>query len=338
MIHVKPLTERWYKLKYHVKQRMVWNSSARYKVVVAGRRSGKTETLLRRLVYNALSFTKFPDGNFIYAAPTYGQAKKIAWRTLKELTPDHFLLSNRRASISESDLNIRLFNGATISCVGMDKPERIEGSPLDEILLDEFANMKPNVWEEHVSPALSTLGREGKCSFTGVPEGRNHYYDLALFAQDPANKDWEYFWWPSKDILSPQEIAHKQAQMDTLTFQQEYEASFLNFAGRCYYNFHTGVHTANDLHYDPELPLIFAFDFNREPGVAAVMQEQEHSFKKIGNKKFADKLTCLIDEVYVPRNSNTEIVCNKLIDDWQYHKGEVYLHGDATGAAKTSSS
>ena len=70
---------------------------------------------------------------------------------------------------------IRLINGAQIWVVGLDRPERIEGSPWDGGVLDEYGNMRANAWPEHIRPALSD--RAGWCDFTGVPEGRNHYYD-----------------------------------------------------------------------------------------------------------------------------------------------------------------
>ena len=226
----------------------------------------------------------------------------------------------------ESELSIRLINGATISVVGMDKPDRIEGRPLDGIVLDEFGNMKPNVWSENVRPALSTPDRHGWAWLIGVPEGRNHYYEIATTA--PTVDDWDLFSWPSSDILDAGEIESAKRELDELTFQQEYEASFLNFAGRAYYAFDREVHAVDALPYDPRRPLILCFDFNVEPGIAAVMQEVEHS--KHG------WCSGVIGEVWIPRNSNTPAVCRRIVQDWGQHAGDVIVFGDATGGARGS--
>lgn len=306
------LTERWNTLTPHNEQRRLWDSPARFRVVPAGRRSGKTEIAKRRLVFCTLSAT-WADAWFVAAAPTRDQAKRIYWEDLKKMIPKQL-----RTKISESDLSITTVNGATLSVVGMDKPDRIEGRPLDGIVLDEYGNMKSSVWAENVRPALSTPNRLGWAWLIGVPEGRNHYYELAQIA--PQADEWDVFSWPSSDILPESEIVAAKRELDELTFRQEYEASFLDFAGRAYYAFERETHCAS-IEYDPRLPLIFCFDFNVEPGIAAVLQEQ-------------DGFTCVIGEVWIPRNSNTPAVCRKLIQDWEHHDGDVLVYGDATGGAR----
>src|SRR5690606_18111959 len=118
----------------------------------------------------------FPS-RFFAAAPTHAQAKRLYWSDLKALVPGRLLAGKP----SESELIIRLVNGAEIYVLGMDAPERIEGSPWDGGILDEYANMKARAWGEHVRPALAD--RNGWCWLVGVPEGRNHYYDRWRFAQ-----------------------------------------------------------------------------------------------------------------------------------------------------------
>ena len=309
------LTERWTTLLPHEEQRRLWDSDARFCVVPAGRRSGKTELAKRMLVREALSAT-WADAWFVAAAPTRDQAKRIYWIDLKKMVP-----KSMRTVVSESELSIRLVNGATISVVGMDKPDRIEGRALDGIVLDEYGNMKPSVWGENVRPALSTPDRLGWAWLIGVPEGRNHYYEVAMVA--PQVAEWDVFSWPSADILPATEIEAAKAELDELTFRQEYEASFLDFAGRAYYAFERETHARDTLTYDPSKPLIFCFDFNVEPGIAAVMQE-------LGG------FSCVIGEVWIPRNSNTPAVCRKLIADWGKHPGDVFCFGDATGGARGS--
>src|SRR5690606_27340915 len=134
-----------------------------------------------------------------------------------------------------TDLSIRFYNGAEVQVGGMEKPERWEGRPIDGAMLDEYANMKPDAWGKHIRPGLSTKGREGWAWLIGVPEGRNHYWELYKRAKDGDDPTWSAHHWPSKLIVSPEEIEAARRELDPLTFEQEYEGSFVNFAGRAYY-------------------------------------------------------------------------------------------------------
>lgn len=312
------LTQRWTPLRPHDIQLQLVRTKARFCVVPAGRRSGKTERAKRKLVRAALEETKWPDPRFFAGAPTRDQAKQIYWDDLKRLVPKEFMSGPPR----ETELSIHLITGGEIRVVGMDKPQRIEGTPWNGGILDEFANMKELAWSENVRPALSD--RKGWCWLIGVPEGRNHYYDLYLKALADESGEWQAFTWKSADILDADEIASAKASMDPLSYQQEYEASFLNFTGRTYYAFDRVTHCSKDIAYDPKLPLIFVFDFNVSPGVAAVLQE--HVKLPSGHPG-----TAVIGEVHIPRHSNTQLVCRRLIADWKEHQGSVYLYGDATG-------
>lgn len=319
------LTQRWYKLRPHEIQHALWHSTARFVVLPCGRRSGKSEIAKRKLVLAALNpHTGYDDPNYFASAPTRDQAKRIYWRDLKSLVPAS-LMDGRP---SETELTIRLVNGASISVVGMDKPERIEGSPWNGGILDEYANMKPQAWQENVRPALSD--RIGWCWLIGVPEGRNHYFDLYNDAiTGKAGPEWAAFTWKSSDILPDYEIESAKATLDPLTFQQEYEASFITFEGRAYYPFMRESHAAGLHHlYNPRAPLIFCFDFNVEPGVAAVCQEVLLPSGQHG--------TAVIGEVYIPKNSNTPAVCRKLVQDFGRHEGQIRCYGDATGGSRGS--
>ncbi len=327
-IQKKQLQERWYKLRYHKTQSDLWRSKARFNIVPSGRRSGKTEIAgKRKVILRALQGTTYPDARVFVSAPTRDQAKRIYWNDLKKMTP-RWLMAGEP---SESHLYIPLLNGSELHCLGMDKPERIEGTPWDHGVLDEFGNMKPETWEEHVRPALAD--RKGSCDFIGVPEGRNHYYDLYKMAQADTTGTWATYHWISADILDEEEIEQAKRDLDELVYQQEFEGSFLRFTGAAYYNFdelrNAGAYRE---HYDSKSPLVFAFDFNESPGVAAVIQELRQFVK--GQTPIIGRTTsAVIGEVYIKRNSNTIRVCRKLVEDWGKHKGIVICYGDSTGGA-----
>lgn len=328
---MKMLPTRWNKLRYHPVQHALWKCDKRFIVVPAGRRSGKTELAKRKLIKTALKHNSSNNGKYVFAAPTHTQAREIYWADTKAFVPTDALLTPEKPwkSISESSSSIFLWNGAKIQIAGMDRPERAEGTPIDGIVLDEYGNMKKETWTEHIRPALSTPDRLGWAWLIGVPEGRNHYYErakeaMALHDRETSWEDsWAYFHWFSSDILSPYEISAAMRDLDELTYRQEYEGSFINFTGRAYYNFTREANANRRVEYDPELDLVFCFDFNVSPGTATAIQE--HS---IG--------TCVVGEVYIPRNSNTLRVCDKLISMYGNHKQKVWVCGDATGGARGS--
>lgn len=339
------LTDRWTPLKPHPEQIRLLRSPARFKVVPAGRRSGKTERAKRKLVTSCLD-VKRHDARYFASAPTYQQAKAIFWDDLLALTPKW---SMRDFSISE--LTIKYVTGAELVVFGMDKPQRMEGRPWDGGVLDEYANMKPEAWGANVRPALAD--RKGWAWLIGVPEGRNHYYDMHKRALADETGEWASFSWKSADILPPEEIESARKDLDPLTFQQEYEASFLNFEGRAYYPFEEVTHCEKlRAQYAPRAPLIVCFDFNVDPGVCAVIQELRLPERVAlipapvivdGRNLFGEPKpilgtgTAIIGEVYIPRNSNTPAVCKKLIHDFGAHEGHVYVYGDATGGARKTS-
>lgn len=325
---------RLYPLRYHPVHDRLKRSKARFRVVPAGRRSGKTELAKRKLIVSAIRNIGYTDANFFAGAPTRDQAKAIYWNDLKAMTPPELLAERPR----ESDLSIKFVTGATIFVLGMDKPERIEGRPWNGGVLDEYANMKEGVWGENVRPALSD--RKGWCWLVGVPEGRNHYYRLNNYALSGEDDEWESFTWKSIDILDPKEVEAARRQLDPLVFEQEYEASFINFVGRAYYPFLESTHCTRKLKYNPKATLFIGFDFNVDPGVAVIMQEQimpgQYERGPDGLLDLSKPVygTGVIGEVWIPQNSNTPAVCRKIIDDWGDHKGNVYCYGDATGGSR----
>jgi len=317
---VCPLTPRWTELAYHPEQARLFCSAARFRVVAAGRRSGKTELAKRFMVMKALQGGGRPDARFFAAAPTRDQAKRIFWDDLKRLVPPGLT-----ARVREQALTLDLVNGARLAVLGMDRPERVEGAPWDGGVLDEFADMKERAFSAHVRPALSD--RRGWCWLIGVPEGRNHFWRLFCQAREDASGEWAAFHWKSADILPEAEIAAARRDLDPRTFEQEYEAGFLHFEGRAYYCFDPDRHCA-PLSYDPAAPLVLCFDFNVSPGVAVACQEGDLPCGSTGTR--------VVGEVHIPRDSNTRAVCRELARLFAAQCGPVACYGDASGGARAS--
>jgi predicted phage terminase large subunit-like protein len=195
----------------------VWNNEARFHVIAAGRRCGKSRYACNRLLVEALASDK---GHVFYVAPTQGQARDIMWSMLLELgepviTQTHI-----------NNMQVKLMNGSTISLKGADRPETMKGVSLKFVVLDEFAEMKPVVWEEVLRPALADL--KGKAVFIGTPTGRNHFWEIYQHARLGDDPDWAGWHFTSFDnpILDPEEINSAKATMGSFAFHQEFMASF----------------------------------------------------------------------------------------------------------------
>jgi predicted phage terminase large subunit-like protein len=198
-------------------QQEVWADDTRFKIVAAGRRTGKSRLAAWLLIVNALQAER---GHVFYVAPTQGQARDIMWQTLLEL-------GNPVISGSHiNNLQIKLVNGATISLKGADRPETMRGVSLKFLVLDEYADMKPDVFEQILRPALAD--QKGCAMFIGTPMGRNHFYDLYKYAElgdDETYKAWHFTSYDNP-ILDPNEIDTAKKSMSSYAFRQEFMASF----------------------------------------------------------------------------------------------------------------
>jgi predicted phage terminase large subunit-like protein len=198
-------------------QQKVYSDKARFKVVAAGRRCGKSYLAAWTLLINALQSTK---GWTIYVAPTQNQARQILWRQLLEIA--HPVIKKSHIN----NLDIELVNGQTIGLRGSDRPDTMRGLSLNYVVLDEYADMKPEVFEEILRPALSDL--EGPAMFIGTPKGRNHFYELYKYGEISEDDEWTSYHFTSYDnpFLKKSEIDAAKRSMSSQAFRQEFMASF----------------------------------------------------------------------------------------------------------------
>ena len=198
-------------------QQAVWGDDTRFKIVAAGRRTGKSRLAAWLLIVNALDAGK---GHVFYVAPTQGQARDIMWQTLLELGNPVIVSSHI------NNLQIKLINGATISLKGADRPETMRGVSLKFLVMDEYADMKPEVFEQILRPALAD--QKGNALFIGTPMGRNHFYELYQYAElddDPTYKAWHFTSYDNP-LLDEDEINVAKKSMSSYAFRQEFMASF----------------------------------------------------------------------------------------------------------------
>ena len=198
-------------------QKEVWKDTSRFKVVATGRRCGKSRLAAWMLIVNALQADR---GHVFYVAPTQGQARDIMWSLLIELA--HPVIKTSHIN----NMQITLVNGATISLKGADRPDTMRGVSLKFLVLDEYADMKPSVFEEILRPALAD--QKGNCLFIGTPKGRNHFYDLYVYAdkgEDDSYQAWHFTSY-NNETLDDEEIDLAKKSMSSFAFRQEFMASF----------------------------------------------------------------------------------------------------------------
>jgi predicted phage terminase large subunit-like protein len=197
-------------------QEEVFSDKSRFKVVAAGRRTGKSHLAAVAMIANALNGQ---DGKVFYVAPTQGMARDILWDKIFELAGEIVEGSN------VNNLTITLAGNNTIYLKGADRPDTLRGVSLKYLVMDELAFMKPDVWEAILRPALSD--KKGHALFIGTPEGRNHFYDMYM-GSTTGWDDWAGWQFSSYDnpFLDAEEIDHAKATLPGWAFRQEYMASF----------------------------------------------------------------------------------------------------------------
>ena len=241
-------------------QAEVIGSKARFRVLVSGRRFGKTFLAINELA----RFARFPNKKVWYVAPTYRQAKGICWTDLVERLKYHNWISE----VNNSDLTVILRNNSKISLRGADNEQSLRGVGLDFLCMDEFADISPSAWFEVLRPTLSDT--QGHALFCGTPRGFGNWaYDM--YVKGTNDKEWESFKYTTLEgeQVPDEEISQAKDDLDERTFQQEYMASFVNYAGMIYYNFDRKKNIVDSFNRNYET-LHIGLDFNVDPMCAVV--------------------------------------------------------------------
>ncbi len=307
--------DRWYRLIDHPVQTALVNDDVRFKVVPAGRRSGKTERAKRKVVKEAM---KIPGAYFV-AAPTRDQVKKIYWNDLKLLS----FSSMFERKPSETELVITFPNYSTITLIGLDQPQRIEGVVWHGGVIDEIADVKDGAWQENIGPALDTVNPlrpdyRAWCWLIGVPDGLNHYYDLAEYARTSGDPDWKLYAWKSSEILPSDVIEAAKRRMSLKQYKQEYEASFETASGKVYEDYSAANVTQEIIHSHEQL--MWHHDFNFTPMSSGVGVRRGESIYVLDE---------IILESAISRQSAIE-----LVDKYKNHQNkDLLLYGDPAGRA-----
>ena len=292
-------------------QSKVGNSDKRFRVLITGRRFGKTHLAIRELS----KFASQPKKICWYVAPTYRQSKTIVWNDLKEKLFSIRWIKNT----NESELSLTLKNNSIICLKGADNPDSLRGSGIDFLVMDEFADIKDSAWYEVLRPTLSD--REGHAFFCGTPRGMGNWaYDLYIKGQS-GEKDWGS--WKFKTIqghqVTAEEIKQVRQDLDERTFAQEFLGSFVTYSGQVYYNFNREENVKNVRKNEGVIHI--GMDFNISPMTAVCFQTDGETIK-------------IFDEI-VMYSSNTDEMVKEIHD--RYSDKRIIVYPDpASRQRKTS--
>ena len=268
-------------------QKKILECDKRFRVLITGRRFGKTFLCIQEIA----KFARYPKKKVWYVAPTYRMAKDIVWNDLVERMTKHKWVKK----INHSDLKIILRNGSEISLRGADNENSLRGVGLDFLVMDEFADIKEHAYTEVLRPTLSDKGRMGAALFCGTPRGYGNW-SYNLFTREKDDDQWASFQFTTLDggQVSKQEIEQAKSDLDERTFAQEYQASFVNYAGQIYYNFDRKENVLEK--YEPKNEEVhIAIDFNVDP-MSAVVTELK------GNRIY------VYDEIVIYSSNTDEMV------------------------------
>lgn len=293
-------------------QKAVADSPARFKVVCAGRRSGKTYLAIRQMCW----YARQPNREVFYVTSSYRAAKMIVWKTLKNRLQDLRWI----AKINESELSITLKNRSTISLKGSENIAALRGIKLAYCVIDEAAFCDPDLFPEVIRPALADS--QGDAMFISTPAGKsNYFYDLFVAASEtPGWQTWQMTTIQA-GMVPDHEIESAKSDMSASQFRQEFEASFEDIGNRLAYAF---TREQNVLAYDLPTPreLIIGVDFNLNPISASVIT-------RLGGQLH------VIDEIEI-YSSNTDELVQEIRH--RYPTQKIYTFPDPSGARSQTSS
>lgn len=294
-------------------QKAVADSKSRFNVLVTGRRFGKTHLAVRQLI----KFASKPKQKIWYVAPTYKQAKMIAWEALKEKLEQLRWIKK----INESYLTMVLKNGSSISLKGADRgADNLRGVGLNYLVIDEFADIDPSAWYAVLRATLSDT--KGHAFFCGTPKGYGNWaYDLYSKGQK-GDRDWNSFQYTTLqgEQVDQDEIDQARLDLDERTFRQEYMASFETYAGAIYYNFDVKGNV-QPWTPKPELAIHIGMDFNIDPMTACCFQMDGDNIR-------------FFDEIVIYGSNTDEMVEEIRI---RYGRRKIYIYPDPSCRARKTS-
>lgn len=302
-------------------------TKARFKVVVAGRRFGKSYLAYAEMFKRAISREATEKGGFNiwYVANTADNARRIMWKVF--LMSDKYVPRAYVKKTNEQRMEITFKNGSTISVFSGEEPDSLRGSSIDFLVMDECAFVKESAWTT-IYPALTDKYCRGEALLISSPDGYNWFqkiYADHLDKSDPDNADWACFKYTTIEggNVDPAEIERAKKNMTENDFKREYLASFDTMVDKIYENFDSDKNDADPFFSDTwgQADIHIGMDFNVRPMTAAISVIEKDN--KLGDMIF------FFDEIVTSGFSNTQQMCDKIKS--KYPKATYFVYPDPTG-------
>lgn len=312
-------------LRPHPVQSALYHDSVsgrvRFSLVVAGRGSGKTTIAKKRIVRALLSGNQGDE--FFYGLPTFEQARRVAWKDLKNLIPPQY-----KEYENDSNMRIRTTVGTELYVFGMQSPERVEGMQWAGCVLDEMSDQLPGMFDRSVRPALTE--KKAWCWRIGVPKrfgiGAPEFQQACLDAEAGKDPESKFYHWGSDTILDEQEIKSARNRLDGKDYEEQFGGQWVTVSGLVYHSF-SDENAVPGIAYDPAKPLLIGSDFNVSP-MAWTIAQPTVTIEQIPYKGID-----VIDEIY-HENANTLDTLRFLKQAYPEHSLPVYFYGDATAKSR----
>lgn len=303
-------------------QSTVFLCKKRFRLVVAGRRFGKSFLAWFEMLYRAISpeATKKGGLNIFYVANTSDNARRICWQ--KFLNNERYTPRKYIEKMHDQRMFIKFKNGSTIQVLSGDSPNSLVGSSIDFLVMDECAYLSADVFAK-LYPALTDKYCNGEALLISSPEGYNWFYGLYSKYLDGTNPLWQVFHYTTAEggNVRPEEIEEAKKTLSLNDFKKFYLASFDTMSDKVYENYDSD---ANDAEYDDtwgQGDIHVGMDFNVRPMTAAISVVEE-------DRELGETIT-FFDEIVTEGFSNTQQMCDKI--KARYPKSTVYVYPDPTG-------
>ena len=290
------------------KRREIVKHPAKRKVLVAGRRFGKSHLSLIWLLSRGLEEN---ERRWI-VTPNYRQGRNTTWKLMRQMFREY------DCKINETDLSVKMPNGSEVAIRGAENENSLRGVGLTMVVMEEYSYIKPHVWDEIIYPTLTTT--DGDAFFIGTPNGYDHLYDAYLRGQsnDPDWKSWQYTT-VDGGYVPEEEIKKARSMMDERAFKTEFLASFETTGNRAAYNFDRSIHVRKAEQLSSSL--FWGMDFNVDYMSAVLGCEYSN-----GTIHYFDEIR--------QTNSNTEEMAKAMMKI----APNVPVYPDAAGSARSTTS
>jgi hypothetical protein len=292
-------------------QKIVAEDPHRFRVVIAGRRWGKTTLAIREMC----KIVREPNKDVYYISPTYRMSRTIIFKRLKQKLLDLRWVKK----INETNLEFNLKNGSTIALKGADNPDSLRGVSLSGAVFDEFAFMDEEVFSTVIRPALAD--QQGTALFITTPIGKSNWaFDLYNMREE--YDDWSSYTFTTLQggFVTEEEIAAARNEMSEQQFKQEFEADFVTASNQIAWAF-SREHNIRSLKNPDLRQLHIGMDFNNSPITAAIyVQHGEELYQ--------------IDEIHM-LNSHTQELAEEI--SRRYPTSKITVYPDPSGRQRKTS-